>query len=177
MDQIIKSLSQSLGLPEGAIRAGLGVRLNMVKQKTAASGNAQFGALIGLLASLAAVFSGAARLFGPAQTRAPARLSGLLMPVAGAAWLAALGFYACYFLRASADAWTVFIAWPDVMRLGAFAALAGAVATGLAAVSAALAWPKADWSVWRRTRIVATLLAMGALGLALNAWNLVGPRF
>ncbi len=134
-------------------------------------------ALIGLLASVGAVFSGAARLFGPAQTRAPARLAGLLMPVAGAAWLAALGFYAAYFLRASADSWTVFIAWPDVMRLGAFAAMAAAVATGLAALSVALAWLRADWSVWRRARIVATLAAMGALGLALNGWNLVGPRF
>ena len=68
MDQIIKSLSQSLGLPEGAIRAGLGVLLNMVKQKTAASGNAQFGALIGLL-------PGASELMAAAPG-APAQSSG-----------------------------------------------------------------------------------------------------
>ena len=68
MDQIIKSLSQSLGLPEGAIRAGLGVLLNMVKQKTAASGNAQFGALIGLL-------PGASELMSAAPG-APAQSSG-----------------------------------------------------------------------------------------------------
>lgn len=68
MDQIIKSLSQSLGLPEGAIRAGLGVLLNMVKQKTAASGNAQFGALIGLL-------PGASELMS-AASGAPAQSSG-----------------------------------------------------------------------------------------------------
>jgi hypothetical protein len=49
MDQIIKSLSQSLGLPEPAVRAGVGIILNFVKQKSAASGNAQFTALLGLL--------------------------------------------------------------------------------------------------------------------------------
>jgi len=68
MDQIIKSLSQSLGLPEGAIRAGLGVLLNMIKQKTAASGNSQFGALINLL-------PGAADLMASAPG-APAQASG-----------------------------------------------------------------------------------------------------
>lgn len=49
MEQIIKSLSQSLGLPEPAVRAGVGILLNFVKQKSAASGNAQFTALLGLL--------------------------------------------------------------------------------------------------------------------------------
>jgi len=49
MDQIIKSLSQSLGLPEPAVRAGVGILLNFVKQKCAASGNAQFNSLIALL--------------------------------------------------------------------------------------------------------------------------------
>ena len=68
MDQIIKSLSQSLGLPEGAIRAGLGVLLNMIKQKTAASGNSQFGALISLL-------PGASELMASAPG-APAQSSG-----------------------------------------------------------------------------------------------------
>ena len=49
MEQIIKSLSQSLGLPETAVRAGVGILLNLVKQQSAASGNAQFAALLGLL--------------------------------------------------------------------------------------------------------------------------------
>jgi hypothetical protein len=49
MEQIIKSLSQSLGLPETAVRAGVGILLNFVKQQSAASGNAQFTALLGLL--------------------------------------------------------------------------------------------------------------------------------
>jgi hypothetical protein len=49
MDQIIKSLNQSLGLPEPAVRAGVGIILNFVKQKSAASDNAQFTALLGLL--------------------------------------------------------------------------------------------------------------------------------
>ena len=49
MDQIIKTLSQSLGLPEPAVRAGVGILLNFVKQKSADTGGAQFGALVGLL--------------------------------------------------------------------------------------------------------------------------------
>jgi len=49
MDQIIKTLSQSLGLPEPAVRAGVGIILNFVKQKSAESGGAQFNALLGLL--------------------------------------------------------------------------------------------------------------------------------
>ncbi len=49
MDQIIKTLSQNLGLPESAIRAGVGILLNFVKQKSAASGNPAFTALLGLL--------------------------------------------------------------------------------------------------------------------------------
>jgi hypothetical protein len=49
MDQIIKTLSQSLGLPEPAVRAGVGIILNFVKQKSADSGGAQFNALLALL--------------------------------------------------------------------------------------------------------------------------------
>ena len=75
MDQIIKSLSQSLGLPEGAIRAGLGVLLNMIKQKTAASGNSQFGALINLLPGAADLMASAPG--APVQSSG-AGLSGLL---------------------------------------------------------------------------------------------------
>jgi hypothetical protein len=57
MDQIIKSLSQSLGLPEPAVRAGVGILLNFVKQKSAASGGAQFAALMGLLPGAAELMS------------------------------------------------------------------------------------------------------------------------
>jgi hypothetical protein len=46
MDQIIKSLSQSLNLPEAAVRSGVGLILNFVKQKAAGT---QFDTLIGLL--------------------------------------------------------------------------------------------------------------------------------
>jgi hypothetical protein len=59
MDQIIKSLSQSLGLPEPAVRAGVGIILNFVKQKSAASGNAQFTALLGLLPGASELMSSA----------------------------------------------------------------------------------------------------------------------
>jgi len=75
MDQIVKSLSQSLGLPEGAIRAGLGVLLNMVKQKLATSGNTQFSALIGLLPGASELMASAPG--APAQSSG-AGLSGLL---------------------------------------------------------------------------------------------------
>jgi len=59
MDQIIKSLSQSLGLPEPAVRAGVGILLNFVKQQSAASGNAQFTALLSLLPGAGEVMSSA----------------------------------------------------------------------------------------------------------------------
>ena len=75
MDQIVKSLSQSLGLPEGAIRAGLGVLLNMVKQKLATSGNTQFSVLIGLLPGASELMASAPG--APAQSSG-AGLSGLL---------------------------------------------------------------------------------------------------
>lgn len=59
MDQIIKTLSQSLGLPEPAVRAGVGIILNFVKQKSADSGGAQFNALLGLLPGASALMSSA----------------------------------------------------------------------------------------------------------------------
>jgi len=75
MDQIVKSLSQSLGLPEGAIKAGLGVLLNTIKQKLAASGNTQFSALISLLPGASELMAAAPG--APAQASG-AGLSGLL---------------------------------------------------------------------------------------------------
>jgi hypothetical protein len=59
MDQIIKSLSQSLGLPEPAVRAGVGILLNFVKQKSADAGGAQFTALLGLLPGASELMSSA----------------------------------------------------------------------------------------------------------------------
>ena len=106
-----------------------------------------------------------------------ARLAGLLLPAAGAAWLATLSAYGAYFQRAASDEWVVFADWPGAMRLGAYGSIAAAIITALAVIAAALAWLKADWSVWRRARIVATLLALVALTAMLNAWNLVGLRF
>ncbi len=133
--------------------------------------------LIGLIAAFAALFSGLSRVFSPPQTAASARLAGLLLPLAGAGWLATLAAYGAYFQRAAGDSWVVFADWPGTMRLGAYGSIAAAILTVLAVVAVALAWLKADWSVWRRTRIVATLLAMIALAAMLNAWNLVGLRF
>ena len=59
MEQIIKTLSQSLGLPEPAVRAGVGILLNFVKQKSAGSGGAQFNALVGLLPGATELMSAA----------------------------------------------------------------------------------------------------------------------
>lgn len=133
--------------------------------------------LLGLLASLAAVISGISRLLAPTQPRARARLVGVLMPATGAAWLIALTFYGLYFQRAAQDEWVVFADWPAQFAIGAWT---GAIAAGLTALSAlavGFAWLKANWSVWRRTRIVATLMALIALAVMLNAWNMLGPRF
>jgi CubicO group peptidase (beta-lactamase class C family) len=132
---------------------------------------------LGLVAALAALLSGLSRLLSAPQPHAAARAAGLLTPLAGAAWLVALGAFGVYFQRASADDWTVFADWPGAMRTGAIAAIVAAALTALAAIAAALAWRKADWSVWRRTRILATLGALAALGGMLHFWNMIGLRF
>ncbi|MDX2233693.1 MAG: serine hydrolase domain-containing protein [Hyphomonadaceae bacterium] len=132
--------------------------------------------LLGILGAMAAGASGVARLIGPVQSSAAARLAGLLMPLAGAGWLLTLGFYGAYFGRAAGDEWTVFAHWPGVLRLGALSALTSAVITALATISVAIAWRRADWSIWRRARILATLGALVALAVALHAWNLLGAR-
>lgn len=73
MEQIIKTLSQNLGLPEAAVRAGVGIILNFIKQKTADSSASQFTALLGLL-------PGASDLMASAPTggNAEGGLGGLL---------------------------------------------------------------------------------------------------
>lgn len=78
MDQIIKTLSQNLGLPESAVRSGLGILLNFVKQQSAASGNAQFTALLGLLPGAAELMSSA-----PAGDEASGGALGGLLAKAG----------------------------------------------------------------------------------------------
>jgi CubicO group peptidase (beta-lactamase class C family) len=132
---------------------------------------------IGLIGAFAAAFSGLSRVFSAPQQMAQARAVGLFLPLAGAMWIATLVSYGAYFQRAASDEWTVFADWPGQMRIGGWASVAAAGFTALAVLATALAWFKADWSVWRRTRIVATLGALIALALVLNAWNLVGPRF
>jgi len=79
MDQIIKSLSQSLGLPEPAVRAGVGILLNFIKQKSAASGGAQFNSLIALLPGASALMSSAPSGGGDAA----GGLGGLLAKAGG----------------------------------------------------------------------------------------------
>lgn len=59
MDQIIKALSQSLNLPEPAVRAGVGILLNFVKQKSATGDATQFNALLGLLPGATELMSSA----------------------------------------------------------------------------------------------------------------------
>ena len=78
MDQIIKTLSQSLGLPEPAVRAGIGIILNFVKQKSADSGSAQFTALLGLLPGASALMSST-----PAGDAGGGALGGLLAKAGG----------------------------------------------------------------------------------------------
>jgi hypothetical protein len=75
MDQIIKTLSQSLGLPEPAVRAGVGIILNFVKQKSAESGGAQFNALLALLPGANELIAAAPAAGGAASG---ASLGGLL---------------------------------------------------------------------------------------------------
>jgi CubicO group peptidase (beta-lactamase class C family) len=135
-----------------------------------------FAALaLGLLAALAAAISGVSRLLAPSQPGAKARLVGVVMPLAGAAWLVALAGYGAYFQKAAQDNWTVFADWPGGFAFGAWAALAAAALTGLATLAALFAWPDAKWSVWRRARIVATLAALLAMGAMLYHWGMIAP--
>jgi hypothetical protein len=78
MDQIIKSLSQSLGLPEPAVRAGVGILLNFVKQQSAASGNAQFTALLGLLPGASELMSSTPAAGGDSAASGGGGLGGLI---------------------------------------------------------------------------------------------------
>ena len=75
MDQIIKTLSQSLNLPEPAVRAGVGIILNFVKQKSATTDGAQFNALLGLLPGANELMSAAPAAGGESSGGA---LGGLL---------------------------------------------------------------------------------------------------
>jgi CubicO group peptidase (beta-lactamase class C family) len=133
--------------------------------------------LVGILAALAALFSGLSRLFSAHQPGSTARLVGLLVPLAGLAWLITLGLYGAYFQQAAADDWVVFAHWPGSLRPGAYASIAAATLTGLAVLALVVAWGRSAWSVWRRTRLVATLCGLVALAIALNGWNLLGLRF
>lgn len=133
--------------------------------------------LIGLLAAFAALISGVSRLLAPTQPRAGARLAGALMPLTGGAWLAALLGYGAYFQRASADEWVVMADWPGEFAFGAWAGAVAAGLTALCILAVAFAWTRANWSVWRRARIVTTLAALIAMAVMLYAWNMLGPRF
>lgn len=131
--------------------------------------------LIGLLAALAALISGVSRFLAPTQPRAGARLAGVLLPVAGAAWLFALGAFAIYFQSATADEWVVFAHWPGEFGVGLWGAAVAAALTLLAIVAVIVAWPRANWSVWRRARITITLTALTAMAAMLFSWNMLLP--
>lgn len=131
--------------------------------------------LLGLIASLAAVISGVSRLLAPAQPGVGARLVGLIMPLTGAAWLTSLTFFGLYFQRAAQDEWVVFADWPGQFATGAWAALVAAGLTLLSTLAVGFAWRKANWSVWRRTRIVTTIVSLIGLAAVLFVWNMIGP--
>lgn len=76
MDQIIKTLSQNLGLPEAAVKAGVGVLLNLLKQK---AGGTQFESLVALLPGAGALMSAPA----PATESGAGGLLGGLLSKAG----------------------------------------------------------------------------------------------
>lgn len=131
--------------------------------------------LLGLLAALAALISGVSRFLAPTQPRAGARLAGVLLPVAGAAWLFALAAFATYFQSAMADDWVVFAHWPGEFGVGLWGAAIAAALTALAVLAVLIAWPRASWSVWRRARITITLAALTAMAAMLFSWNMLLP--
>jgi CubicO group peptidase (beta-lactamase class C family) len=133
----------------------------------------QFSALAGLMALLSGVWRAFRRRREGSETRAV----GVLLPLAGAAWLGTVASLALAAAPFAADAWQVFAAWPPALL--PVAQWGSLVATGLTVVATALTllgWREADWSFWRRARLVLTLAALTAAPFALAQWNLLGPR-
>jgi CubicO group peptidase (beta-lactamase class C family) len=136
-----------------------------------------------LVANLALVFGGLAFVSGiwrairRRREGSETRIAGVLLPLAGAAWMVTFGALTAVLAIVSADIWVIFSAWPPQPL--AIAQWGGLAASGLSAAALAavvLGWRDADWSFWRRARIVLTLAVFAAAPLALAQWNLLGPR-
>ena len=78
MEQIITSLSQSLNLPDASVRAGVGVLLSLLKQK---SSGTQFESMLALLPGASALMG--APSGDPAGVAAGGMLGGLLAKAGG----------------------------------------------------------------------------------------------
>lgn len=134
-------------------------------------------ALGGLVAGLALV-SGLSRFFTRRTHGTAAQFAGILTPAAGAAWLVSLAGLMGFAQVALADNWAIFTNWPGQgLTLAAWSAAGAAGLSVLAIIATLAAWLKADWSIWRRARIVATFTAFAALAATLYQWNMLWPQF
>jgi CubicO group peptidase (beta-lactamase class C family) len=129
-----------------------------------------FGGLVSLLA----LASGLSRFFTQRRHGPAARLAGILLPATGLAWLVSLAGISGFAQAATSDEWVVFANWPgEALTLTLWAAPFAVAFSVFALVSVGFAWLKADWSVWRRARILATLAAFGAMIAVFVQWNLL----
>jgi CubicO group peptidase (beta-lactamase class C family) len=133
-----------------------------------------FGALVSFLA----MASGLSRFFTRRAHGTAAQFAGILTPAAGAAWLVSLAGLAAFAQGALFDNWSIFVAWPGQgLTLAAWGAAAAGGLSVLAIVATLAAWLRADWSIWRRARILVTLTTFLALAGTLYHWNMLWPQF
>jgi hypothetical protein len=133
---------------------------------------------LGALVAFLAFASGLSRIFTRRPHATAARFAGVLLPLTGLTWLVALGALGAYLSRISANEFLVFSDWPGaLLTFSVWANLGASVLTALSLIAVLAAWLNADWSVWRRTRILATLGVLIGLGVMVWRWNLLGPHF
>lgn len=135
--------------------------------------------LILTLAMLAAAFALASGLWRALRRRregSETRIVGALLPATGLVWLGAFGALLAWIIPLASDTWLVFSAWPPAsLAPGHWLAVLASVLTAACIVLTALGWRRADWSFWRRGRLILTLAALTAAPWALWQWNLLWP--
>lgn len=131
---------------------------------------------LALLAGVLALASGVWRAVRRRREGSETRIAGVLVPLAGAAWAGAIGIMTLGISSIAADSWQVFAGWPPQgVVLGLWGTLIATVLTAAAILFVGLGWRGADWSVWRRIRLVLTLLIFAAAPVVMAQWNLLGP--
>lgn len=126
--------------------------------------------------SLIAGIAGLWRALRRRREGSESRVAGVLVPLAGWAWVGVATGLTMMLATYATDSWQVFAAWPPTLLPVTQALTLIACALSLASlIAVALAWRGADWSAWRRVRLIFTLAAFTAAPIALSQWNLLLP--